>query len=428
MATIRIQQQNRRLSSSCSSVLVVAMSTLFSLMVVHVQRRGYGFVAGFSRSPIAATATRACFNHMVVPPSTKTTRPAKIFGFRLSSTSNSGSSSSSSDDDDTTASSTTTASAVSSEDEYENKNNVRDQVVSAISEDGSIKVTACTARNIVNDLMMMHTMQTTSADALSRAIVCSLLVSNGMQPEQTFQITINSDGPLRGVVAIADGAGQVRGYVGSPMLGDMSIQEAVGKGSVQVVKNHPDWPNPYNGIVEIRHGDVDRDIGTYLAESEQRSCALAAATSFTGILCTASGGYLVEQLPDADPETLQRVEQNLATIVKEDGGDTIPTNLLLKGVTPYELAERVLDGLGMKPLQQLEPKFKCQCSSERLVRALRLLPRSEVEEILEQEEQIEARCEFCGKIRVMGKDEIRTRLDTATGDPSLDSDFVDEDK
>jgi molecular chaperone Hsp33 len=321
----------------------------------------------------------------------------------------------------TTATTTTTVGVVG--EDYANKNNVRDQIVSAISEDGSIKVTAVTARNIVNDLMMMHTMQTTSADALSRAIVCALLVSNGMQAEQTFQITINGDGPLRGVVAISNGAGQVRGYVGSPMLGDMPIEEAVGKGSVQVVKNHPDWPNPYNGIVEIRHGDVDRDIGTYLAESEQRSCALAAATSFTGILCTASGGYLVEQLPNADPETLKRVEKNLAAIVAEDGGDTIPTNLLLKGVTPYELTERVLDGLGMKPLQQIEPSFKCQCSSERLVRALRLLPRSEVEEILETEEKIEARCEFCGKVRVMQADEIRLKLDTATGDPSLDKDF-----
>jgi molecular chaperone Hsp33 len=322
---------------------------------------------------------------------------------------------------------TTTAADILGAD-YVNKNNVRDQVVSAMSEDGSIKVTACTARNLVNDLMMMHTMQTTSADALSRTVVCALLASNGMQAEQTFQITINGDGPLRGVVAIADGKGQVRGYVGSPMLGDMSIEEAVGKGSVQVVKNHPDWPNPYNGIVAIRHGDVDRDIGTYLAESEQRSCALAAATSFTGILCTAAGGYLVEQLPDADPDTLKRVEQNLAAIVEEDGGDTIPTNLLLKGVTPFELTERVLDGLGMRPLQQIEPSFKCQCSSERLVRALRLLPRSEVEEILETQEKVEARCEFCGKIRVMGPDEIREKLDTATGDPAVDSDFIEEEK
>lgn len=64
------------------------------------------------------------------------------------------------------------------------------------------------------------------------------------------------------MVAIASGTGGVRGYVGTPMLGDISLKDAVGRGSVQIVKNHPDWPRPYNGITAIRHGDIDRDIGT----------------------------------------------------------------------------------------------------------------------------------------------------------------------
>jgi hypothetical protein len=76
--------------------------------------------------------------------------------------------------------------------EYRNKNNIRDQVFSAMSADGSIKVTVCTARNLVNDLMIMHTMTATPADALGRAVTCALLMSNGMQDEQTFQLTLKS--------------------------------------------------------------------------------------------------------------------------------------------------------------------------------------------------------------------------------------------
>mmetsp|Transcript_10885 Transcript_10885/g.31624 ORF Transcript_10885/g.31624 Transcript_10885/m.31624 type:complete len:400 (-) Transcript_10885:127-1326(-) len=312
--------------------------------------------------------------------------------------------------------------------EYENPSNRDDQVFSAISEDGSVKVTACTARNLVNDLMIMHTMTAVSADAIGRTAVCALMMSNGMQEEQTCQITLNADGPLRGVVAVSDGVGNVRGYVGSPMLGDIELPEAVGKGMVQVVKNHPDWNNPYNGITAIRHGDIDRDIGAYLAESEQRSCALAAGISVNGILCTAAGGYLIEQLPNATPETLSQVEKNLGKLVEKDGGNKLPTNLLLQGVTPLEIAETVLDGLGMVPLQQISPKFQCNCSSDRLIRALRLIPRSEVEEILETEEKIEARCEFCSKTYSLGPEEIREELDNATGNPSLDSDFEEKQK
>lgn len=308
--------------------------------------------------------------------------------------------------------------------EYQNENNVRDQVFSAMSKDGSVKVTACTARNLLNDLMLAHTMTKTPADALGRAVVCALMMSNGMQEEQTLQITLNSDGPIRGVVAISTGKGEIRGYVGSPMLGDMELSEAVGLGSVQVVKNHPSWPNPYNGITAIRNGEIDRDIGAYLAESEQRSCALAAATSINGILCTAAGGYLVEQLPGADNDTLEKISDNLAKLVKMDGGDTLPTNLLKNGMSPLKIAEILLEGLDMQPLQQIEPSFKCQCTADRLIRALRLLSQEEVDEILESEKKIEARCEFCGKTYSMSEEQVRDDMKKQKGDPAKDDDFL----
>jgi molecular chaperone Hsp33 len=224
-------------------------------------------------------------------------------------------------------------------------------------------------------------------------------------------------------LAISTGKGEVRGYVGSPMLGQIPLPEAVGKGSVQIVKNHPSWTNPYNGITAIRYGDIDRDVGIYLAESEQRSCALAAATSITGFLCKAAGGYLIEQLPNADQETLAKVQENLNKLVAKDGGDKLPTNLLLTGVTPLDIAEMILDGLDMQPLQEIKPTFICKCSEDRLVRALRLLPPEDVDDILDKEEKIEALCEFCGKVYRMGPDEIRKRFAEATGDPSKEDDF-----
>ena len=303
---------------------------------------------------------------------------------------------------------------------YRNPKNRNDQVFSAISADGGIKVTACTVRNMVNDMMIQQTMTETPTEALGRTIICGLLMANGIQDEQVVQITLNSDGPIRGVVGIANGKGEVRGYVGTPQLGDISLEDAIGKGSVQIVKNHPDWPRPYNGITAIRHSDVDRDVGIYLAESEQRSCALAAATSINGILCNAAGGYLIEQLPGVSDETVEIVAKNLAKLVEMDGGEKLPTNLLMNGVTPMEIAETLLDGLDMQPLQQIMPKVVCECTEDRLFRALRLLPREEVEEILEKEEEVSARCQFCGKEYRMEAAEVREKLDTAKGDPARD--------
>eukprot|EP00970_Alexandrium_tamarense_P012011 scaffold2713_cov166-Alexandrium_tamarense.AAC.3 len=258
---------------------------------------------------------------------------------------------------------------------YQNPNNLDDQVFSAMSSDGGLKVTVATIRNLLNDMMIQHTMNPVPGDAI--------------------------------------------GSLGD----DFTLREAVGTGTVQVVKNHPDWPRPYNGITAIRHGDIDRDVGIYLAESEQRSCALAAATSFNGILCTAAGGYLVERLPDCSPETMSHMERNLARLVEMDGGDALPTNLLLDGKTPLDIASVLLDGLGMEPLGSVLPKAFCECSDEKLMRSLRLLPRKEVDVILQEEGKIEARCQFCGKVYRMGPEEVENRLSEAQGDPSKNEDF-----
>jgi len=319
---------------------------------------------------------------------------------------------------------------------YQNPTNRDDQVFSAISGDGGIKVTVATVRNLVNDLMMQHNLSPTPGDALGRLVTCSVLMANGMQDEQQLQITINADGPLRGAVAITtDGGRFVKAYVGTPQLGKMALPEAIGtKGTVQVVKNHPDWPNPYNGITAIEYGDMDRDIGQYLADSEQRSCALAAATAFNEILCTSAGGYLVEQLPGVQDDTIAQIEKNLAMVVElnkkeqkeqqNNSNNKLPANLLLQGTTPLEIAQLLLKDLDMQPLQQLSspPALKCNCDDERLVRALRLLPLEEVEDLLEKEEQVEARCHFCGKVYRMGPDEIRRRfIEKKEQDPSLEN-------
>ena len=333
------------------------------------------------------------------------------------------------------ASSESEASPESELEQYKNKNNIDDQIFAAISGNGEIKVTAVTIRNLVNDVMIQQTLTAAPADALARSMACGLLLSNGMQLEQTFQLTLNCDGPVRNVVSISSGKGEVRGYVGNPSLGDMHISEAIGRGTVQVVKNHPDWPNPYNGITAIEHGDVDRDVGIYLAESEQRSCALAASSKINGILCVAAGGYIVEQLPFCTPETVAQVEKNLAKIIEMNNrGSTststsagsedtpVPAGMLNAGQTPFDIVSTILEGLDMQPLQQVTPKLICECTEERLFRAVRLLPRDEIDKILEEDEQIEARCHFCGKVYRMGAEEVEKRFATATGDPSLDDD------
>jgi len=225
-------------------------------------------------------------------------------------------------------------------------------------------------------------------------------------------------------VAISTGKAEVRGYIGNSMLNGFSLVDAVGKGTVQVVKNHPDWPNPYNGITEIRRGDIDTDIGLYLAESEQRSCALAAGTLISGILCKSAGGYLVEQLPGCDKQgTLVKcIEQNLADLVAQDASESPPSNLFVSGITPLDMISRIFQGSEWTILGEMEPVYKCSCNSDRLLRSLRLLPKEEVIQIIAEQGMIEARCHFCGHVYTMEPDEMMNKLQEVESiDPSRDA-------
>lgn len=129
---------------------------------------------------------------------------------------------------------------------------------------------------------------------------------------------------------------------------------------------------------------------------------------------------MIEQLPGVNPDTVSKVEQNLATLVKKNGNEDLPTGLLQQGLSPVEICEIILDGLGMVPLGEIQPKQVCDCSEDRLFNALRLLPRSDVDEILEKEEQVEARCHFCGKVYRIGGEALRKRLNEADISSSAD--------
>jgi len=164
----------------------------------------------------------------------------------------------------------------------------------------------------------------------------------------------------------------------------------------------------------MRTGEIDRDVGAYLAESEQRACALAASVAGDGMLCRAAGGYTVEQLPGADEETISIIERNLKKIFDENAGNAhrVPASLLLAGKTPLDLAEMILEGLGCEVLETKIPKIICDCSEERLVKAMRLLPRDDVDDILKQQEKVEAKCEFCGKVYRITPEEMIKRLES----------------
>ena len=168
-----------------------------------------------------------------------------------------------------------------------------DLLVSAISKDGSISAKAIVTTNLVAETSRLQGLGGLAAAALGRAITCTILVAEGLKEEETFQVNFQGDGPLRGVLALANGRLEARGYVGNPAVtlppnakGKFDVGAGVGKGTLQVVrtKNLPgeEVSTPYTSITEIKTGEIPEDINWFLANSEQREGALAAGVFVQG--------------------------------------------------------------------------------------------------------------------------------------------------
>lgn len=308
-----------------------------------------------------------------------------------------------------------------------------DELVSAISADGSISAKAIITTELVAENSRLQGLGGLAAVALGRALTCSLLVAEGVEADETFQVNFAGDGPLRGVLAIANGKLESRGYVGNPAvtlppnaLGKYDVGAGVGKGALQVVrtKNLPgeEVSTPYTSITEIQTGEIPEDINYFLCESEQKEGALAAGVYIQGTDSgpdrngallggagvQASGGWYVQLLPFADEEAVAQLQTNLAALAERS-----PTTMIREGVRAEDMLNLLLDGLEPQIMSRQKPALlseSCPCSDERVLRTLRLLPRTEVDDILEKHEDIEIKCEFCGKLYNLTPDEIREKL------------------
>lgn len=86
---------------------------------------------------------------------------------------------------------------------------------------------------------------TVATETMGRVMLSAMLVAHGVKDEETLQLTFNGDGLARGVMAISDGACNVRAWIGNPELdaelkdpatGRSNVRGAVGRGTLQVVK------------------------------------------------------------------------------------------------------------------------------------------------------------------------------------------------
>ncbi len=281
-----------------------------------------------------------------------------------------------------------------------------DELVRTVSRDGSVLVRALVATQLVREAAQRHRAFPTAAAALGRALMGAVLIAAEGKNEETVQLQFRGDGPLRSITVIADAEGHVRGFAGDPTAhpppreGKLDVAGALGRGVLAVVRYHPAWREPYTGVVPLVSGEIAKDLAHYLRESEQKPSAVALGVYLdaTGEV-EAAGGFLVQALPEADDETLARLERAVLSIGP-------PSQLIRTGLRADDLIDRLLEGVGAGERHRTHPVFLCRCDRARVRQAVVLLGRNELHEIARSGEALEVRCEFCASRYRIPADEV----------------------
>lgn len=282
---------------------------------------------------------------------------------------------------------------------------MQDYVVRAINANGTVRAFAANSKNLVQKaISRQHTFPVASA-ALGRTLTMGAILSSTCKTEkEVFTLRIEGDGPLGKMVVDASGRGGVRGMVDNPQIevphypnGKLNVAGAVGEGLIHVIHDIG-LAKSYHGSSPIISGELAEDFTYYFTASEQIPSSIGLGVLVQREKILASGGYMLQLLPEADEETISQLERQIARL------NSI-TSLFEQGVTPEKLLQMLL-GESVKFLSTHEIAFACTCSQKHVGQILYGLGHKELSALIEEQGEAEVICHFCNEIYHFNKNQL----------------------
>ena len=267
---------------------------------------------------------------------------------------------------------------------------MNDYIIRATAANDQIRAFAAVTTQMVETAREHHNTSPVATAALGRLLTAGAMMGSMMKGEKdVLTLQIKAGGPLQGITVTADSQGNVKGYVGNPDVcipanskGKLDVAGAVGPGFLNVIKDMG-LKEPYSGQVMLQTCEIAEDLTYYFATSEQVPSAVG-----LGVLIRQAGGFIVQLMPFAEEEVISRLEQNVQKI-------NSVTSLLEEGHTPESLLEKVLEGFDMQINEKTDTRFHCNCTRERVEKALISIGRKELNEMIQEGKPIEMNCHFC---------------------------------
>jgi molecular chaperone Hsp33 len=285
-----------------------------------------------------------------------------------------------------------------------------DYIVRATAADGQIRAFAAYTKDVVEEARKRHNTSPTATVALGQLLTAGTMMGAMMKNDtDILTLQIRCDGPLGGLTVTADNQGNVKGYAVHPDVdvpvknGQINVADALDLGVLNVIKDMG-LKEPYVGQTILETSEIAKDLTYYYMNSEQVPSSVGLGVLMNKdntVKC--AGGFIIQLMPFAEDATIDKLEENLKNV-------TSVTELLDHGCTPEGLLEELLGNLGIEVLDTLPTQFHCNCSKERVEKAVASVGREDLQAMIDDGEDIEVKCDFCNSTYKYTVDELKEIL------------------
>ena len=281
------------------------------------------------------------------------------------------------------------------------------KIVRCITSDGMVSVMACDSTDITAEARAIHGTTNVCTAAIGRLLTAASMIGS-LQKNDADSVTVRfaGGGPAGMLTAVAKGTGNVKADIDHPEAevpkrpdGHLDVGGVIGRDGTLVVIKDLGLAKPYIGQIPIVSGEIAEDITSYFAISEQTPtvCGLGVLVAPAGDVIT-SGGFLIQLLPAADDEVIDKVENDLKSLRPV-------TSMLTDGLSPEQICRELLPSFEIEPLWTLTPCYKCECSREKTKNMLLTLGTKELGKMA-FDRDTEVVCHFCGTKYHFSSEEI----------------------
>ena len=286
-----------------------------------------------------------------------------------------------------------------------------DYIVRATAADSQIRAFAATTKETVELARQYHNTSPVATAALGRLLTAGAMMGAMMKGEQDLlTLQVKGNGPLGGITVTADSAANVKGYVNNPEVlihanekGKLDVGGAIGVGILNVIRDIG-LKEPYVGQCELQTGEIGDDLTYYFATSEQVPSSVGLGVLMDkGNTVRQAGGFIIQLMPFTSEEIIDRLEAKLAEVKSI-------TSMLDAGMSPEQILEELLGEFGLEINDTLPTRYHCNCSRERIEKALISIGKKDLQEMINDGEPIEVGCQFCDKKYQVTVDELKGLL------------------